>query len=362
MEDGHCINIVTVGNSHTVKGGITSVIDQILAYDWTQQNVNMSFVATFDGGNAIHKIIYFLNAYLSLRKLCENRAIDIMHVHMSHAGSFTRKYYIYKLCKKCGIPIILHLHSSSFVEFYNESTASKKKKIQQLLSGCDCVVALGEEWEQRIKIISPDANVCILNNTIAIPSYCVSEEEHPVKILYLGVLVKRKGVIDLLKAIKTIKDEGFLDTHDAAFNIGGTGECEDELKRYSKDNGLDKYINFLGWVSGKDKSEQLETNHVLVLPSYGEGLPIAILEAISYGMPVVATDVGSVAEAVRDNENGFLYEAGNIDALSRSLKTIIENDQLRIEFGKKSRILAEEVFSDKNYFDKLGSLYRIYSK
>lgn len=320
----------------------------------------MSFVATFDGGNAIHKIIYFVKAYLSLYKMCKNREIDVMHVHMSHAGSFTRKYYIYRLCKKYGVPIILHLHSSSFVDFYNESPASKKGKIKRLLSECDCVVALGEEWEQRIKSISPDANVCILNNTIAIPHKCVSEVEHPVKILYLGVLVKRKGVIDLLKAIKSIKEDGFFDTHNAIFNIGGTGECEKELKRYSKDNGLDKYINFLGWVSGVDKREQLESNHVLVLPSYGEGLPIAILEAISYGMPVVATDVGSVAEAVHNNENGFLYEAGDVDSLSKSLKILIENDHVRIKFGKKSRALAEEVFNDKNYFEKLESLYRMY--
>ena len=357
MSEDRIIKVITVGNAPSVKGGITSVISQILSHNWDEQGIEMSFIPTYEGGNAINKVGAFIKGYIQLDKVCKNGSVDIVHIHMSHNGSFTRKYIIHKLCKKNGVADIVHLHSSGFVEFYNNPDESQKKKIRELLTGCNCVVALGKEWEQRVKRIAPKAKIQVMNNTVHIPEACTNQNSDCLQFLYLGVLVKRKGVIDLLKAIKNLKDNGILNEKKVAFNIGGTGECEAELRNYVKENSLTSYVNFLGWVAGEEKTKQLQANQVLVLPSYNEGLPIAILEAISYGMPVVATDVGSVAEAVHDGVNGFLYQAGDVDALTDALKKIIVSNDLRICFATESRKLAENDFDDKKYFDSLNKLY-----
>lgn len=352
------IKVITIGNAPSVKGGITSVISQILSHDWTTQDVEMSFVSSFDGGNAFHKVITFTEGYAKIRKACRSHNVDVVHIHMSHNGSFTRKYLIHKLCKKYGVGNIIHLHSSEFVTFYETSSDLQKQKIRELLTNCDYVIALGNEWENRIKKIAPKAKIQIIKNTVHIPDECTNQNVDQLNFLYLGVLVERKGVIDLLKAIRRLYDDGILQDNKVIFNIGGTGECEKTLKNYVSDNKLEHYVNFLGWVSGDDKIKHLRSNQVLVLPSYNEGLPIAILEAISYGMPVIATEVGSVAEAVQDGKNGFLYQAGEIDKLSDALRKIIESPSLRKEMAIVSRKLAVESFGDEKYFATLATLYR----
>lgn len=318
----------------------------------------MRFIPTFEGSSSVDKIKAFIKGYFQLRKELKKGHVDVAHIHMSHKGSFSRKYYIHRLCRRYGVADIIHLHSSGFVGFYDNASENKKKKIRSLLTECSCVVALGKEWEERVKRIAPDAKIEVMNNTVHIPDMCTNQNVDCVNFLYLGVLVKRKGVIDLLKAIKNLKDNGLLDEKKAAFNIGGTGECEAELRNYVKENSLASYVSFLGWVAGEEKIKQLQTNQVLVLPSYNEGLPIAILEAISYGMPVVATDVGSVAEAVHNGENGFLYKAGDIDALTEALNGLISSDSLRTKMGDNSRKLAENTFGEAMYFDALDKLYR----
>lgn len=357
MSEDQILKVVTVGNASSVKGGITSVISQILSHNWCEQNIEMRFIPTFEGGSSVDKIKSFLKGYFQLRKGLKKGHVDVAHIHMSHAGSFIRKRMIHRLCQKYGIPDIIHLHSSGFVDFYNQSSARAKRQITELLTDCSCVIALGKEWEQRVLRIAPKANVKILNNTVHIPETASDQDVECVSFLYLGVLVKRKGVIDLLQAIGRLKDKGLLESGKVFFNIGGTGECEDELRGYVADKDLGHLVHFLGWVAGEEKAKQLQTNQVLVLPSYNEGLPIAILEAISYGMPVVATDVGCVAEAVHDRENGYLYKPGDIDALTKALEKLITLPELRKEMALKSRKLAEEEFNDFLYFDQLSALY-----
>lgn len=358
MSEDQILKVVTVGNAPSVKGGITSVISQVLSHNWSEQNIDMRFIPTFEGGSSADKIKAFLKGYFQLRKEIRKGNVDVAHIHMSHKGSFSRKYYIHRLCRRYGVADIIHLHSSGFVGFYDNASESKKKKIRSLLTECSCVVALGKEWEERVRRIAPNAKIKVMNNTVHIPDMCTNQDVDCVSFLYLGVLVKRKGVIDLLKAIKRLKVDGVLDEKKVAFNIGGSGECESELKAYVRENSLEAFVHFLGWVAGEEKIKQLQSNQVLVLPSYNEGLPIAILEAISYGMPVVATDVGSVAEAVHNGENGFLYNAGDIDALTEALNGLISSDSLRTKMGDNSRKLAENTFGDAMYFDALDKLYR----
>lgn len=358
MSETKRLRVITVGNSPSVKGGITSVISQIMSHNWNVNDIDMKFIPTYENGNIIKKLFVYLKGYLKIRNELKNGHADVVHIHMSQTGSFTRKWYIHKICLKYNVADIIHLHSSDFVRFYEESAKNKQEKICRLLTESKYVIALGKEWEHRIKRIAPNAKIEVMNNTVHIPEVCTNQDVDCVNFLYLGVLVKRKGVIDLLKAIKRLKDYNELKSEKVFFKIGGTGECEWELKNYVKQNGLEPYVQFLGWVAGEEKINQLKTNQILVLPSYNEGLPIAILEAISYGMPVIATDVGSVAEAVCDGENGFLYQAGDIDALVKVLNKLIASPELRLKMGKKSRKLAESTFDDKLYFDALNRLYR----
>jgi glycosyltransferase involved in cell wall biosynthesis len=142
------------------------------------------------------------------------------------------------------------------------------------------------------------------------------------------------------------------------FNIGGSGEEYEELTKYVETNSLKEYVEFLGWVDNENKENILMKNQVFVLPSYNEGLPIAILEALSYGMPIISTNVGSIDEAVYNERNGYLLQPGNIEELKNKLAILINNFEIRKKMGVESRKIAKEKFDEKEYYKELVKLYK----
>lgn len=123
---------------------------------------------------------------------------------------------------------------------------------------------------------------------------------------------------DLIQAISLLKKEGWL--NNIKFIIAGSGSEEESLKQQASELKVEPWIEFAGWTDGKAKERYLKESQALVLPSYNEGLPIAVLEAISYGLPVIATAVGDMAAAVREGENGFLIKPGDVSALADKIK------------------------------------------
>lgn len=352
------ISVVMMGNAPSVRGGITSVISQLCRHPWEKQGIRMEFIPTFRGGSRLSKVSYFAAAFCKLWYRLRKERVDVVHLHMSHNGSFWRKYLLHRLCGVYGVADIVHLHSSSLMEFYQNSSPAVRRRITRLFSECAGVVVLGERWRQRVIKISPEAVIYPLPNTVLIPPCSSQQQVHRVTFLYLGVLVERKGVMDLLTAVAQLRREEAFDGSNAHFVIGGSGECEHEqqLRRYAAEHELEDMVTFTGWLSPQHKEQQLSSSQVLVLPSYNEGLPVAVLEGISYGLAVVATDVGDVSQVVRDGENGFLFAPGDIEALKRCLCALMQSS-LRERMGEKSREMARQQLDERSYFARLAKIY-----
>lgn len=353
------MKILMVGNDISVHGGITSVIQQILNYKWND-NVNIDFIPTYKEGNKLYQILFFLKQRNKIRRYIKLNNPDIIHIHMSHTGSFFRANHIQKIALRNNIKIIIHLHGSEFEKFYNKSSNRIKEKIKIFFEHSNCNIVLGDNWNIFIKKIASSSNNIIFNNSIKIPIETVKQEEKRVEFLFLGVLIKRKGVQDLLEAINNINltDRNVFEKYNVKFNIGGDGIYSEKLKQYVKDNNIAKYVRFLGWLDDKKKNEELQKNHIFVLPSYNEGLPIAILEALSYGMPIISTNVGSIEECVCNEVNGYIFEPGDVKYLSEIIKKIILDNDKRIIMGKESKNIAYKKFDEKLYMDKLKDLYK----
>lgn len=343
-----------VGNDPSVKGGITSVINQIMSHDWKSDGVDMKFIPTYIETNNFKKILFFVRAFQRVKKEIKDNRPDVVHIHMSYKGSFTRKYLIHKLCKKNNIPDIIHLHGSEFKKWYDAVDEKKKNEIRTLLRETSEFVVLGEKWKKTIKEIEPATNTVVVSNTVPIPEETGKWNE-PLKILFLGVLIKRKGVSDLLKATRLLKDD--LGSKKFQVVIAGSGQEEDNLKNECKELEIEDVVNFVGWTDGEKKTQLLKECQMLVLPSYNEGLPMAILEAMSYGMPIVATNVGDIPSAVIDGVNGYLVEPASSIELSRYLFDLISNKVLYKKMSKISREICIESYSEQNFFKKLINIY-----
>ncbi|KFI88043.1 glycosyltransferase [Bifidobacterium reuteri DSM 23975] len=354
------IRVLMVSNDPSVKGGITSVISQLLDHDWSADGVSMKFIPTYIAANPVKKILFFEKALRRIRKLLANPQTrpDVVHIHMSYKGSFVRKYEVHKLCRKYGVPDVIHMHGSEFKKWYDSCKPAKQERIRTMLREASAVVVLGEQWNERIKAIEPAANTVVVSNTVHIPDAAVRwpAEGKRFQVLFMGVLIQRKGVSDLLDAVAKLRETDRLG--DMRVVIAGTGAQEDELKEKAKSLGLlDNAVQFAGWTAGDRKRELFENSQALVLPSYNEGLPVAVLEAISYGMPVVATNVGDIASAVHDGKNGYLIKPGDVDALADALAGIDDKTRYK-QFSLASRELAEREFNDADYFRRMKDLYR----
>lgn len=346
--------VLMVGNDPSVKGGITSVISQLRKHDWESCGVEMKFLPTYVDTNLVRKLQFFGKAYLKIRKEIASNRPDVVHIHMSYKGSFTRKFMIHRLCKGNGIPDIIHLHGSEFKKWYDGANEGQRKKIRALLKEADAFIVLGEKWEQVIREIEPSANTVVLRNAIHIPEETVTWEE-PVKLLFLGVLIQRKGVSDLLKAARKLKDE--LGGQRFRVVIAGSGKEEDNLKKETAELEIDDVVEYAGWADEQKKTALLKACQVLVLPSYNEGLPVAILEAMSYGMPVVATDVGDIPSAVVEECNGCLVEPGDVEHLAVSMKRLILERESWLRYSREARKNAMEKFSEDVFFSRMEQLY-----
>lgn len=168
-------------------------------------------------------------------------------------------------------------------------------------------------------------------------------------------MIKRKGVADLIQAISLLKKEGSL--NNIKFVIAGSGAEEANLKQQARELQVESWIEFAGWTDGKAKERYLKDSQALVLPSYNEGLPMAVLEAISYGLPVIATDVGDMAAAVRDGENGYLIHPGDVEAIADAILKVSNKNQYD-RFSKFSKELAITKFNEDGFFEQILKVYQ----
>lgn len=351
------IKVLMVGSNLSVKGGITSVVKQFLNYEWSEE-IELKYIPTYIETNKIFMIMYYIKSLINMTIYTIFNKVDIIHIHMSHTGSFYRKYIVFKIFKLLNKKVIIHLHGSEFERFFESTGKITKRMIKNMLDNSDKVLVLGERWNGIIKKISCTCNTEILLNTVSIPTENIEYHENKKNILFLGALVKRKGIFELIESINNLKLKKILDEYNVNFIIGGSGREEEKIKELIKTYKLGDNIKLVGWVDGERKKDLIKCSNIFVLPSHNEGLPVAILEALSYGLPVVTTNVGSIDEAVIDNYNGFLINPFDVKQLEESLYKIIRSKEIWETFSKNAKKIAKEKFDECKYFDHIKVIYR----
>jgi len=347
-------NILTVGLPYKAPtGGISMVIKTYSDYFPV-----FNFLSTYKRGKFnILLLPYFFLACLKLSwKLWNNKKIKIVHIHGAAKGSLLRKYIIFRISHLFGKKVIYHSHGSELRSFYYGSNRIIKSWIKLFFQKVDLVICLSEQWREFFVKDLKVREIYVLENIVENPDYNLVKQYKPKKkltFLFLGQIGQRKGVFDLLEVISEMR-AGLEDKFHLI--IGGRGET-DKLEKYIQDHELDPLIAFAGWITGENKSRLLEKADVYVLPSYNEGLPISILEALSYGLPVISTSVGGIPVVVQDNMNGFIVEPGDKKALSDKINWFINNQEKIMMMGLKSQEIVFPYYAE-NVIPKLNRIYK----
>lgn len=161
------------------------------------------------------------------------------------------------------------------------------------------------------------------------------------RLLYTGRLSAAKGLPILFEALGRV----VLHHPDLVLTLVGDGPDRQALETLTADLKLSPYLKFVGYQSQDAVCEYLHKSDIFVLPSFSEGLPVALMEALAAGVPVVTTTVAGISELVEDGVNGYLVPPGAVEPLVKRLMQLLENADLRERMGQAGRIKVEQEFN-----------------
>ena len=157
---------------------------------------------------------------------------------------------------------------------------------------------------------------------------------------YIGRLSEEKGTLNFVKAIPEISKE----KDDLEFLVGGDGQLCDKIKKHLYENNLNDKVNLAGWIPHDKLPDYLNKLKLVVLPSYTEGLPNIMLEAMACGTPVLATPVGAIPDVIKDGETGFILENNSPECIAENVIRVLNHPSLD-EIVKNARELVEKEFT-----------------
>lgn len=327
------MKVLMIGPDSQAKGGIATVIQNFQTY-FHYPDIDMFFLTTWQEGSKWNQFKTAMASYRKMRKT----DVDIIHLHVAQKGIFFRKA-LFLLGKRKNIPIILHMHASSFDKFYNNSSKLVQRCIRLIFDRATCVVVLSEEWERFYKKLT-NTEIKIIPNAVPIPSE-YNYNPLATKIITFGRIGKRKGSYDVLEVAKRIKARH----PQYQFILFGDGEL-DQVKKQIEEEHIEN-VAIGGWVTDKEAIMKEAVLHFL--PSYHEGLPMAILETMAAGIPNMASAVGGISQLVKTNENGVLVEAGDTDMMVNELEQYLSNTNARNHLSENARKTIIEKFSIDTY-------------
>lgn len=245
----------------------------------------------------------------------------------------------------------MHIHGGGFKKYY----VTSPQWITAILNKCDGIIVLSLSWKSYYQSITNCSQIFIVENIVAFPvKKHVEKKDNRLHLLFWGLVDKQKGIFDLLEVL--FKHYNIF--HDQlVLHIGGNGKIQN-LRKMINQYGLNDMVIYEGFVSGAEKINLLLSSDVFILPSYIEGLPISILEAMSYGKPILSTPVGGIPEVVENNVNGILFQPGDKEAITEAIKLMINNVSMKNAMGENSYERVKKYFPDRVQVN----LSRIYEK
>lgn len=340
--------VLTIGcEYHHPKGGVAQVMYNYERYVFPL----FKCIINSGSGNKLTKLLKAIEAWLQMGvRLLVDRDIRIVHIHTASYNSFKRSAWYVKMGKLMGRKVILHIHGGGFKEYY----ATNPQWITSVLDKCDVIITLSVSWKQFYQSITCCPHIFIVENIISPPVLKqVGKSDDRFHLLFLGLVDRQKGIFDLLE---TVHEYIEVFRNKLVLHIGGNGQIY-ILREMIAQYELNDIVTYEGFVSGARKTDLLLGCDAFILPSYTEGLPVSILEAMSYGKPILSTPVGGIPEVVEQNVNGILFQPGDKKAMIEAIELIMNDEKKRTDMGQKSHERMKP-FLPENVERQLDSIYR----
>ena len=280
-----------------------------------------------------------------------------VHVNMAERLSIVRKGAVIILSRALGIPVVLHLHAAELHHSYPRLPGPLQAMTRWVFSLPASCVVLGTAAQRFVvdELRVPSSRVEIVFNGVPAPTAArrTVKENAVRRLLFVGNLSERKGVTDLLKALSS---PGFEDLP-LELVLAGDGDIRSYQDKANA-LGLEKKVRFTGWVGQGEVAELMAQADVLVLPSYDEGLPLVILEALGNGVAVVCTPVGEIPSVLQHGVTACFVEPGDVNGLAAALQGLLRRPELVQTLEENGKALYEQKFSLSRFFFNIAQIHK----
>ena len=337
-------------------GGIASVY-QSLSIELQASGIDVFF--SYENEKSAFKSIKYIIRYLSFLRLSFRYSIFHLNTPLS-LNSFLRYLPYVIIAKIFRKKIVVHFHGGENF-FYDMIISSRILRFIASITyfRANKIIVLGNNFIRdynKIKFLENDKYI-VLPNPVDLhylnqesKSRIDSKEE--INILYLSRIDKRKGCEIAIESMSNLPDNlNFI------LNICGDGPLLNDMKKLSKKLKL-KNVKFHGYVKGHEKIMQFKKSDIFLYPTYyGEGLPVCLLEAMSFGLPVVTRPVGGIPDSIKDGDNGFITSSLDPKSYAVIISKIMENPELYSDISKQNIEKANNTFTPSSIVNEYLNIY-----
>ena len=249
----------------------------------------------------------------------------------------------------------MHAHSGGYQAYWAKLSPRWRALTLATLRRVDRLIVLGESWRAFfISIGLRPEQVVVLANPVVLPSAVPRRlPRGHVQLVYLGRISAEKGAFDLVEAVASLPPSCLARIK---LVLAGNGELA-RLRGLIEQRGIRHAAEVRDWLNPTERDRLLASSDVFVLPSYAEGLPMALLEAMAWGLPAICTPVGSIPKQVRDGIEGFLVQPGDVASLARAIERIVGDDGMRARMATAARATVEPLSVDL-FVEAVVAVYR----
>lgn len=253
-----------------------------------------------------------------------------------------------------GVPALLFPRGGPVMDACERSRVSRTW-IRWAMKGAHVVVCQGPAWQDFVvELLGIDRrDAPVIPNWTATTSLLDIGAGRRLRsaaprLLFVGWLDREKGVAELLEACGELAA-----SHDFELVFVGEGNMSEAARRFAADRGLQDRIGFRGWLRGEALDREYADADIFVLPSWSEGLPNSMIEAMAAGMAVVVSAVGNVPSAIDDGVNGLMVAPGDVPGLRDALAALIADPQRCAQLGASAHRTARDRFGVETAVDRI---------
>jgi glycosyltransferase involved in cell wall biosynthesis len=345
-----------------VGGGMFKVADYLIQAQALEPGPGFARLRPLDtrgGGSALLSIGILASALAKLVRGRLSGRLAGVHVNMAERLSLFRKGVVIIAARVLGLPVVLHLHAAQLHHFYRDLPPPLRSLTRWVFSIPRACIVLGAAARQFVtqELGAVPERVEIVLNGVPEPTVerRRTRADQVQNILFVGNLSERKGVSDLLRALALME----FPRQRLVVHIAGGGDIE-SYRRLAADLGLEPLVRFVGWVDQQQVAHLLALADLLVLPSYDEGLPLVILEAMAYGVAVVCTPVGEIPSVFVDGREVRFVTPGDAPSIAAGLQAVLNDPGFRQTLEANGRHIFQRQFSLSRFFEHIAFIHKKY--